>query len=213
MANTAPGDIYRCILYSMSTNEPNSQVGMNILHYICTSITGAGATQAKARDDMDGTLSAVLKPCLNANALYFGLSWQLIFPAPRLQTITTVANQGAGTGGSNTLPTQVAGLISKLTGMSGPGYHGRSYIPFPGTGDDDDPAVPSDAYFTALTALAAQMAAPITVGSTGAQAVMTPGLYAAGSNRFVVLTSAYGSNAWATQRRRGAFGRINSNPF
>jgi hypothetical protein len=118
-------------------------------------------------------------------------------------------------GGVGLLPKQTAGLITFQSGVSGGQGQGRMYIPFPSPLASKASGAPTDAYLLLMTTLASALLGPIpTKGVSGAigQLVAVTKPY----NDFTPVTqftSSKPSPAWATQRRRGDYGRLNKSPF
>ncbi|MCJ7620358.1 MAG: hypothetical protein MUP64_09100, partial [Anaerolineae bacterium] len=94
---------------------------------------------------------------------------------------------------------------------------GRMYIPFPGEGDNDATSLPSAAYVARLATHATGVLNTLTVGVTFTaipvvQAITyVGGVLILGATR--TITEVRSSDRWATQRRRGSYGRKNISPL
>lgn len=193
------------------------QASVNTLRYQVISQTGSGGTLLQAATAFDAGISAIMTTLLNNNAEYKGVQAyvnQVPLPAPAVSTTGT----GFGTGGANAMSRQTAGLIGWKTNFAGPAFRGRMYIPFPSTSEDAVGGVPSTVYTTDLDNFATALISFGTVGSGGntstlqfviAHTVGKSGIRPAPS----VIASGAGTGKWATQKRRGSYGRANSSPI
>lgn len=220
------GDVYRVRAYCYDNTL--TQVGINTWYLAVTAQVGTGALQAQIATSVDAAIAASYKACLSVNALYRGVTVQLIYTGgaaviPPPIDSPTVVNAGAGTVAGNTLPAQVSGLISWQTSSAGRGYRGRVYIPFPGASAANAQGQMVAAYQASLGALAAAIFAAVSAGVGGntstlhlaLQHDLTPAaprpprhLYS-----YPLVTNFSEPLAFATQRRRGQFGRINILPI
>jgi hypothetical protein len=123
---------------------------------------------------------------------------------------------GPGTGGANALPLAVCGLGHLRSGGIGRSGRGRAYLPFPSTAFAT-PATsePTAAYITAATTLLENLATIEEFGSGGNVAdvdliVFNRNAAFAGGNPGPAVTTWNVSPLWATQHRRGDFGRTNN---
>ena len=99
--------------------------------------------------------------------------------------------------------------------MLGPRGEGRTYIPFPSQTDNTGTGVPSAGYITRCGTLANAYINTIDITGVGLGSVrLLPVLWSPGTptiTRQVVALRV--APAWATQRRRGSFGRTNRPPI
>jgi len=132
---------------------------------------------------------------------------------------------GAGTYGNVPMARQVSGLITVQSIRGGKGGKGRRYIPFP---DADANEVggngsPTIQYLNNLTQINAACLSPIVVNLGASSVTLGPlhqtyvkpvppidGYY---EYYAIIPTRTIYHDAWATQRRRGSFGRVNADPF
>lgn len=215
MANIAVGNFYKHRTYCYA----GDQVSINTRYFTIVLITGSVVTEQSLTNALDTVLAALYKPALFNSASYIGSDIQNITgakPYP-IQTFTN-SNQGAGTGGASTQGSQVSGLITLRTAYTGKGYRGRAYIPFPSAvfSTTSSPPTMTSAYATLLDAIANQTTGGtvVTAGGTNvglgwliahSQPPAVRGTYTA------VLSGSCGV-AWATQKRRGDYGRTNPVP-
>lgn len=161
-------------------------------------------------------LVAALAPLLANAAKVLGTSIKLVPNPDRLAVSYDTTNSIDGSGGAVALPTQTAGLIRFTSPIMGKHGEGRNYLPFPPAAKSELHGVPTSAYKTELAAVASILGNGITVldvpGNPGTIVPTlrpTPGV----PPDPATITGHVTLGAWATQRRRGAFGRLNVSPF
>jgi len=126
---------------------------------------------------------------------------------------------GACSGPAELLPTQCCGLISWKSNVGGSQGRGRDYIPFPAATDANVYGEVGTAYTSAMTALAGSLITGVVVPNTGAgfgTLVVRPcTLYTVGSSTPLPLpmTDYIIGTGFATQRKRGYYGRVNRSEF
>jgi hypothetical protein len=145
-----------------------------------------------------------------------GSSYRLTPNPARVSTDYLTGMAVAGTGGAAALPKQTCGFIRYKSLVMGKVGEGRNYIPFPPVALSDADASPSTAYVTLLAGLAGYVVTPLAVPNLLGAACrirptlrLHPGQPGSGAD----ITGYLALDAWATQRRRSDFGRLNLNPF
>jgi len=158
------------------------------------------------------------KAMVSNNATLLGAKlYYKLAGAPPLVDQDTSPN-GAGTGGAGNLPTQVSGLISWQSVVGGRQGKGRSYVPFPWTAALGATGVPIVAYQTALADYAGVMQPGFIVPNVGSGGgtlnlkLCTHYTVGIPTRPFPFDTFSV-PPAFATQRRRGFFGRQNRAPI
>lgn len=211
------GDLIECRFYCWHAGS--SQIGINTVKFrIATVGPSTPPGQPLESRDLATAISARVAPkykaLLDSSAEYLGLSMQ-VWPSRAVIADWTKEGAGAGTVVGNDAPTQASGLISLRTNLAGGSGRGRIYPPFPSVTSNGADALPIAGYVTALDELAGVFLGPeafvvdpdlIDVSLWGFLAKKVP--------EPVVkdLTNAFGVRKWATQRRRGSFGRKNEIP-
>jgi hypothetical protein len=190
-----------------------SQVGINTAHFVVVMKAGVGATTQQVAETLDVALEARYKAVLSVGARYRGVSVQRVHPGGVTVPSATSDNDGPGAVAGDMLATQVSGIVSSRTDLAGPRYRGRVYIPFPGETDNQATGVPSAAYVTAIEDLAEELFTPFTAGAGGNTVTLDPVVFHRDTNSGTAITSFIARTVWATQRRRGAYGRMNLPPF
>ena len=215
MANIEPGNYYLHRTFAYSGN----QMAVNTRYLTITSLTGAPPSESAFVNALDATLAAVYKQALANVAQYIGSDIQNITAVkPYPSQVGATANTGNGTGGTTPMPGQVAGLVSTYTALSGRNYRGRAYIPFPPTaaGTTTTPSAPTTAYQTILNSIGALTSGGQSLTVTGTIVnfswVIRHSSPPAIKDGYTTTTSYLGKPSWATQKKRGDYGRTNAIP-
>jgi hypothetical protein len=215
MANVIVGAEYKHRTFCYLGN----QVGLNTRYFTVSAITGGTVSESALATGIDAQLAPLYKPALCNLAQYIGSDIQNITGmTPYPIQIGTNANAGNGTGGSLPMPGQVSGIYTTYTGLTGKGYRGRSYIPFPSIthATTTAPSSPTSAYQALIQLIAASTVGVTTVGAGTGFVTLTWALrHVAPSSlagTMTPITSALARPDWATQRRRGDYGRLNPVP-
>lgn len=211
-------DIYKMRVYCYDADL--TQVAINTTYWQTTAEAGTGATQFAMASALDALLSPVYIAAMSSRSIYRGLTFQKISPGLPLVASVSTGNNGPGSVGATTAPGQVSGLISFKTPFAGKGFRGRIYIPFPYSTAADGQGRMVAGYQTVLRDIAAVYVAPHTIGAGGNTTTLEcsiqhrenpgaiPPVY-----RYYSLDSSNVPLAFATQRRRGQFGRTNPLPI
>lgn len=191
-----------------------SQLGLQVRYYRVTVAVG-GPMQGEIASTLDGIYAPQLKPCLHIAATYRGTDVQRIWPLPPAAPAYEVANQGLGTVAGDGLPSYVCGLYGFVTQRAGRRYRGRTYIPFPGEASSDATGRPSGAYQTLASAWGSTLWTQrlVSYGAGARTATLDPILWHRDTLTWDVITGGAVRIYWASQRRRGDFGRTNLLPF
>lgn len=219
VTTTQPGgfvvslDVVRLSLYTWW----QGQLGMNDISYYVVSITGGTIRYGDIANwfatNFDPSYQVVLG--LGVQILGWKCSSLKITPPP-LPGIAT--DTLLGTGSTLALPTQDRGLVSFQTSVAGRAYRGRIYIPFPSRVFLDVDSTPTAAYVTNIQGLANTLISTQNVVAGPTTAQLEPviwhrkagkaGVPAAKTFDFVIGANA--RKAWATQRKSGDLGRLNT---
>jgi hypothetical protein len=190
------------------------QVSATAREWQLTNITGGTSiSSTDIAPYFDDFFLSNLVPMLGDGADYYGCQVYYLTPTPPLPRPEPIVDTVPGTGGVGILPTQTSGLISLYSNDLGRSGQGRVYVPFPAPGDANDDGTPTAGYMTKLNALKNALTTNQTVPSGGAVGTFSPVLYVPGGPPPKLITYGIARDAWATQRRRGAYGRVNANPF
>lgn len=205
------GGVVRCPTYC----QIPGQVGTNTHKLQLVSLSSGTSFSAQSFiGAYDSFMVGFYVPLISSGASYYGSQAYLMNPIglpPRPADFN--GNAGPGGGGAGFLPSQTAGIISLKSTTLGKIGAGRTYIPFPSPTVNDADGTPTAAYIADLDNLANFLKSPVVVIAGGVTATFKVCLYRGGTDTPRFIESAISKNAWATQRRRGAFGRLNSTPF
>lgn len=184
------------------------QVGLNILYYRCSAASpGALVDDIAINQDVAGAIA--YRPGMTSQSMYYGTRWRSV-TNPGFAPWFHNDNEIQGNAMGSTLPTQVCGIITKKTDLIGRANRGRMYIPFPSDIYRTFPfETPNDDYQTLLRALAGLFLFTIVSETWVAQPVIyhRVGMFPTDITSFAVQPR------WATQRKRGDYGKLNPLPW
>jgi hypothetical protein len=208
--------IYQHTVYINDVALANNPTQCAVLrrYYRCTAV--AGCTEDDGASQFDAAYFALYKVLINNNAEYRGSSFKRVTaPLPANMPAFSVANAGVGIAGAVAAPKQTAGLIKLNTIYTGKHNRGRQYVPFPATADVAGNGAPSAGYLIALGALATQLTtSPFIIVVAGNTASFEPVIWSPRPLSSVVpIVSFLAETHFATQRRRGDYGRVNVSPY
>jgi hypothetical protein len=191
----------------------DNQVGINIRYFFTTGVIGAGLSEQQLLDAWSARAAVLYKTWLVDSATFLGMTMSPILTAPPVNTYLSTVGQGPGTVSSDPLPKQIAGIIRLTTGIVGRGNNGRVYVPFPAeayNGVDNKPTLTALDVLSSI-ALLWSNAQTFMSGADGVTA--SPLLFHRVTNTATNIARGVAVPSWATQRRRGDFGRQNPIPF
>jgi len=203
-------DKIQCRIYCVA----GDQVSVNVRHFKVTAVKTGAADLDELADAMSLRIAAVYRPWLAAAARYVGVALDLynVVP-PTVGPTTSIVGQGDGTGAGDMLPRQVAALIRFKNVRNGRHGRGRSYIPF-GTETRNGIGGKLDATGLAtLDTIRAVLADPFKYFTPGDETTLLPCVRDKTTNIFWAIVDSVSDDRWATQKRRGSFGRKNDIPF
>ncbi len=215
------GQVVKCRIWC-DTGAGGGQASCNTLAYTVSPTPAPTATDADVAVTLDALVAVTYKALLSATATYKGVQAQICNPAFPYAAIylsaSSIAGAGAGGVAGNIMPGQICGLIGFSTGRAGVRNRGRFYVAFPGVADDGGGGSPTAGYITRLGALAPNVNSGMAVAVGGRTATLirvilhgTPKVGPIGAPD-AVIGSPIGQG-WATQRRRGSYGRQNRSPI
>ena len=199
----------------------NEQASVQTFWYHVAAVGALPATDQDFADQFEPFIAVRFKGILHSLANYRGVQVQVFASLPNGRALNSVvfnnADAGGGTAGSGALPRQTCGLASFQTAFPGPSGRGRTYYPFPAIADDIGDGSPTAGYISRIGSLTADFAVGIAVVGGARTATLVRIIRHRGTDRTpwvpgspVAAQSV--SNKWATQRRRGSFGRANVSP-
>jgi hypothetical protein len=212
-----PGDVLE--VRTVCSNA--DQIAMNVLHYrvVSSAGPGPGVTCQDIAANLSNLVNAGYQVVMPASCAYRGTGVKNITPFPTQEFVST-GSAGPGVAGGTEVPQQVSYLVNFKTINSGRGFRGRIYPGFVTTVHVNSSGNMNAAGLTAIQLLASviPISRVITAGgdSTTIQLVilrrMNGGVPLPPLSTADVIT-VNARNAYATQRRRGDYGRTNQAPI
>lgn len=191
-----------------------NQASINTSHFKVTGIGGLGATDTVVAEAFNDLLGALYRGVLSDDAFYHGVSLQRVFPLPRTRPATFIPAITPGAVAGEILPGQVSGIIRLRTAFAGHSHRGRVYLPFPSEAHNEVPGLPTPEYVQAGQLLASTWFAGRNMPGAGPDFVtLQPVIFHRISGSTDEITTADCRKLWATQKRRGSYGRTNLSPF
>lgn len=208
----APSSIVQVRIWTTDSE----QAAVNTIYYRCTD---AGNLPYPTDEDMAAELDDIIKPALRniiySGATYNGLQLTVLGGTPQTATLNWPITGGGGLSGDVGMARQAAGLNTWTTIYSGSKYRGRTFWPFPAVSDDEGLGVPTALYQTHLAALLAGLFNyHVITGDSGGFLGTQIGVYSrkAPAPTFTPINNFIIRKKWATQKKRGSFGKANSSP-
>lgn len=209
---TAPGDLVKFSVWCTDGN----QAAVNTYYFGVNTVAGGGVTDLVAAQEFEAIFAPGYKLCLNNNAVFNGVQCQILRNGGAFIAQNSNALTGAGTGGAISLPRQVSGLISWKTDKAGQKNRGRSYLPFFSTTSDVGDGSMNAGTQANVVAIANLLVALGTLGTGGVTSHFIFSLKHGAPKNVQPLADPIISGSvkpqWATQRKRGFFGRPNVSP-
>jgi len=219
MANTLSiDDLVRIRFWCTATD----QAAVNTLYFKVVAASGTPVTDLDAAINMDAIMGPFYVAQMPSSVAYNGCEATKVVK-PALSSQIARGEAGAGTDGTVALPRQVTSLVHFLTANAGRRYRGRVYPPFPPSTAAELDGTMTAAYAVKIAQWSAQLAGinqwqtPF-LAPTGFVTVaqVIPHFLKKGEvgpeipPTFTVAINP--DDRFATQRRRGSFGRQNVSP-
>lgn len=190
------------------------QISENKTHWRVTVTGTSGISLGDIASAFDSLVHSDYKALLSsAAANYYGVSAAKVWPLPRPLSEFTIANFGIGTNAGTPAPAQLSAIIRLLTGLAGPGFRGRQYMPFPCTSAITALGNPTNAYAALLSPIALTLKSPFPVAVGLFAVTMTPVLWNRTTHTATNITDSLVVQKFATMKKRGVYGRPNVLPF
>jgi len=205
----AEDDVVECKLACYATDL--TQVSLNIRQYRIATVVG-NPTDTDLCAQLDSNLAPLYAAVMPAAASWYGVQTQIITTLPPKLPVVEAGNQTTGTFGGDIAPAQVSALMSLRTIITGRAGRGRVYIGFVPTTAIAANTNPTNTYLSALAPLVNALMQTVGVTGTLGTCNAIPVLFHRATRTTLDLDSYILRNRFATQRRRGRFGRINPFP-
>jgi hypothetical protein len=211
--NMAAGDIVKFSVWCTDGN----QAAVNTFYYAINASAGSGCSDLEAAHEFEILMAPLYKVNLNNNAIFNGVQCQILRAGNKFIAQQSIALTGAGTGGAVSLPRQCAGLISWKTDKAGQKNRGRTYLPFFSSSSDVGDGSMNAGTQTNVLAVATTALAIGTLGTGGNTSHFALSLKHGAPKNVQPLADPIINGTvkpqWATQRKRGFFGRPNVSPI
>lgn len=189
------------------------QVGINVRHWTVSATTGGSLTEQQVADAYSQQLAPIMQSLISAYSKYLGVTLQTISITPKPAAVISTAGQGDGSNGGAHLPKQTCGFLRLKTAGSGRKSRGRVYTPFPPHLLTNTEGEPNPDMIDHLNALGNFYASSRGFVVGGATVVISPVIRNRAANEYSAVVNFETVPKWATQKRRGDFGRQNPIPF
>jgi len=205
----AAGDLLRCRAWCSDTG----QASVNTFYYNVDSVIGSSISDLEFAAIFSSAVAPRYKNLIVNGVIFNGVQVQVIQPGPLQIAADYTGDTGVGTAGAPGLPRQATGLIDWQTQTAGPGYRGRTFVPFPDVTHNTNEGVPTASYSTLINALANSVFT-MTLAQVGADGVnCTLVIFSRVHNARTPVTAFFGRGVWATIKKRGSLGRPNLSPI
>lgn len=202
------GDIVQVRFYTSF----GDQTAINVRQYRVTAKSGSGATEAQVATQLGAVFGPLYVACINGGATFRGCDVQVIHPTLGVPSISSTGASAGATAG-DPLPKQISALITVSTGQGGRKNRGRIYVPFWTEVDNGSTGQLNAGAHTTLASLATAFeAARPGMGGGGNTNDLIPVIWHRSTKTTTDVTLCVAQYNWATQRRRGAYGRPNPVP-
>lgn len=187
------------------------QAALNVLHYLVTATSAPDLSEQLVLDAYTAFQKVPYANAISGDASFQGSSL-------RKETAGVwggyyYARDPALGVGDTCMPRQTTGIITWRSPVGGRSGRGRSYIPFPGESWNKAEGKPEAAYITLLTTLGNKLRVLTGLVLADANTIDMTVYIRKKSDGSVSLTDRYSVPAkFATQRRRGSYGRPNRVP-
>jgi hypothetical protein len=191
-----------------------SDIALNRLAYEITALVSGAPTDQDFVTAFSTAIATDWRALLGSNCVYEGCIGTLhAFGTPTpFAKVESTAGTGAGTFGSNMSSAQTAGLIAWHTPRAGPAHRGRMYVPGVPQGAYASNEKPSVGYQTALDTFAANIL-NFTLAASGGRSASCQFCLRNRTGTLQVVTGFASRPKWATQKRRGDYGRPTGSPL
>jgi len=189
----------------------NGQIGIAGLAFRATNTITGGPSAGEAAAQLQSSYAPFLSPCCFNAVKLLGSKVSFLKPIPR-KASGIASDTASGSGGAGTLPGQTSSIITWQTTLAGARNRGRAYVPFPPSAAQDTDNSPTAGFKATLQSLADQWAVPVTIVGTTGSIDLQPTIFHRATNDDTLVLVGLARKKWATQRRRGDYGRPNP-PF
>jgi uncharacterized membrane protein len=189
------------------------QVAENVWHVACIAAGTPPLIDLDVGVEFGTLLALAYKSIITSNSNYLGTITRVLNRVPTAAAVKDQTLHGVGTVTPPDAPRQSSGIISWFTAFAGRKYRGRQYIPFPPTSVVQGDGTPGSGYVTVLTNIATALTGPINISVGARTGTIQLCVYHRSTKTYTLILGGVGVTKFATQRRRGSYGRPNISPF
>jgi len=194
------------------TKDASGGENLNVYHYLISSVA-ASCLDTDFAVVFDAMAAPLYKQVMSSNCFYDGVQVAIINRPIQPAPVASAAHSGAGTVAPTSAPTQVAGIISWVTALAGPRFRGRNYIGNLWATAVTAAGFPTAGYLTLIGNLASGVATFNSVVNGGRSCSCALGIVHRITNAFTAVVSFLLPAKFATQRRRGNYGKNRTPPI
>jgi hypothetical protein len=202
------------LVKAIAVCQDTDQISENTFWFLVASSPAPTATDKDFATQFEAGIAGYYRSILNNNATFRGTLATICELTGKSTFVSASSNAlaGPGTGGAESLPRQSCGITSWYTQLPRQANRGRSYWPFPATDHDTGDGIPDSAYVTAIAGMSLAILNFTTFTTSGRSATFSMQLFHRKLTNVTAIVSLTARQAWATQRRRGTYGRQNLPP-
>ena len=201
------------ILQVLIPVENLEQCAENLFHARVAAVGSPAATDHDVAQTVSTIIAPKYKQLLTSHSTFRGVGVRILNQVPTMPMVAYTGDQGPGAQTDIDLPRQTCGIWFMQTNFAGRAYRGRSYMPFPYVTADAGDGSPTSTYLDNLLTLATNLMGITAVSVVGRTATLAWCIYHRNTKTSTDIVNWGTRAAWATQRRRGSFGRANVPPF
>lgn len=190
----------------------NNQEGENKFAYRVTAVNGAGKNDLQAVALWSIMASDFYVTVMPNEAFFTGAYFRILY---RVAPFTyppgrySVSGASPGTKAGDIIPSQVAAIISRETGVAGQGGRGRVYMPFVSTTSVDPDGSMLEVARTEYQTLGEGLMLEITLGDVVDNVILQGGLFKGPGETFLDNEFVFARRAFGTMKKRGDRGQLN----
>ena len=192
---------------------PAGEEGINVLYYVVTSVGTSPATDNDLAVQFDSANASTILGALPTNCHYDGVEVRVVSVTIPAIIQKVIAGAGPGTFLGTAMGAQVSGIISWLTALAGPAFRGRTYFPFPSINAITAAGIPIAGYLAVLALIANAFFTFNAVSVSGRTANLLQVLWHRKTKTFSYMTASTTNDKFATQKRRGNYGKNRQPPI
>lgn len=198
----------------------DEQAAVNTYNYVCTAISGSGATDADLAAALDAGFAAFYRPLYPNTVEYRGAQ---VYFLKRLGLLTaaapvaSLAAAGVGTATGPPMPRVSCSILSYNTGLRGPANRGRLYLPFTSTDWQANNGRPTNAFAVFANSYLTTVITPLVVGTPPNTATLVWSLLHKVNGAVPIsrgpIINAQAADKFGQLHKRGDYGRANTSPI